>query len=1383
MMNIESREKLLARYRSLRPIEQNILQILSLAYEKLVLSEIGKLVRALKICSPEKNRTLRLEELKLILHKLEKRGLVVKKQGRFLCHPMIAEPIARERANAPDFPQIVSTIHQIFPADNFFMYGWHWRDRGRFLRDIRLAILQKEDSAFQKALEVFWERAFGDMSTLKELYYQIFHNPFDADWFTTLPLIIQAEIISTVMPQGIWYGESLSPYLHILELHQDCSDPELGSLFRELLSKIWILQGRFEEVEALIQKDAEKVYSTLYLAWMTVLKGEYDAALPLYEEALRQLQKESGKRKIFFQHFSGLYYLLLLLRDPQQNVKKYIPTGLRDAPYLEHCFRALEGGIYAQQGQAALAKNYLQNIPSNTFYTPFAFIFHGLIQYWFFPKYLRKYRRQFEEAFEQAVNNGYRYYALEIAHLLRAIVPDESRYREYIEQTEHETPLRSVSRLLSQEEEWKRSLRALTHLGQRHKSGAEASGSRLVWMLQYQGPTKFHLIPRIQKRTRKGGWTSGRMIDIARLIHQKPDYLTPQDRRVINALQTSRTGHVGYNYYQPYNFEQALLELVGHPLIFLEDAYRTRIQLVKGEPELIVEEKQTGFSIRFSVAFEEANTVQLIKESPTRFKVIEIKPEHHKIADIFGGETIHIPAEGKEQLLEAIHSLAPVITVHSAIEGTGGDISTEEADTTPVVHLLPMGKGFKLELLIRPFGKEGPYFKPGTGGKNIISEINGKHLQVHRDLLKERNLAQEIIQACPSLIATDEGTYEWIFRDAEECLQVLLELEAVKDRICLEWPEGEKLKIAHRVSPEQLSIRIQRRQDWFALSGKLQLDESRVMDLKQLLEMVEASPGKFVQIGEGEYLALTEKFRKRLEELRAYSEKSRSGVKIHPLAAFALEEFIEEAKTAQVDAQWKAQLERLRNAQEYTPQLPSTFQGTLRDYQLEGFNWLSRLAYWGVGGCLADDMGLGKTVQTLALLLQRAPDGPALVVCPASVTFNWAQEAKRFTPTLNPILVRGKEEVGTLSTVGAFDLVICSYNMVQRHAETLAEIPWNTIVLDEAQAIKNAATKRSKAVMNLQGNFKMITTGTPIENHLGELWNLFRFINPGLLGSWQQFSAKFAVPIEKYEDVQAKKRLKKLIRPFILRRLKSDVLEELPPKTEITLTVELTPEEAAFYEALRKRALEKLSQRDEPAGEHHLRILAELMRLRRACCHPRLVLGNGPLENSKLSVFREIVEELRENRHKALVFSQFVDYLKIVEEFVQQMGISYQYLDGSTPIKERQKRVEAFQRGEGDLFLISLKAGGMGLNLTAADYVIHLDPWWNPAVEDQASDRAHRIGQTRPVTVYRLVTRGTVEEKIVALHVQKRDLADSLLEGTDISGKISAEELLELLKE
>jgi SNF2 family DNA or RNA helicase len=355
--------------------------------------------------------------------------------------------------------------------------------------------------------------------------------------------------------------------------------------------------------------------------------------------------------------------------------------------------------------------------------------------------------------------------------------------------------------------------------------------------------------------------------------------------------------------------------------------------------------------------------------------------------------------------------------------------------------------------------------------------------------------------------------------------------------------------------------------------------------------------------------------------------------------------------------------------------------------------------------------------------------------------------------------------------------------LLQQEIELFSSKKWHTIILDEAQFIKNHAAKRSQAVMDLQGDFRIITTGTPVENHLGELWTLFRFLNPGLLGSLNSFNSRFAIPIEQRNDREARIRLRRLIAPFILRRTKTQVLDELPGKTEIVIRIEQEKEEIALYDALRRSALEKLSSIDMAKGTDKVRVLAEITRLRRMCCHPSLVLPGSTLKGSKLSLFGERVDELIENGHRALVFSQFVDHLSVIRNYLDERKIEYAYLDGSTPAAQRKTQVDNFQSGKGSLFLISLKAGGVGLNLTGADYVFHMDPWWNPAVEDQASDRAYRIGQTRPVTVYRFITKNTIEEKIVDLHRQKRELADSLLEGSDTVAAISVEELLELIKD
>ncbi len=516
----------------------------------------------------------------------------------------------------------------------------------------------------------------------------------------------------------------------------------------------------------------------------------------------------------------------------------------------------------------------------------------------------------------------------------------------------------------------------------------------------------------------------------------------------------------------------------------------------------------------------------------------------------------------------------------------------------------------------------------------------------------------------------------------------------------------------------------------------------------------------------------------------ASGKRKLEAVTLHPLAMLGLGSLFDQAGEVKGGRAWKAYRRRIADADLLDPELPSTFTATLRPYQRDGYRWLMRLASLGAGACLADDMGLGKTVQALAAIVQRAPEGPSLVVTPTSVAMNWEEEAGRFAPTLRPRLLRGSNRAArdaTLADLGPFDLLIVSYGLLRAEAKRLAEIPFQTAVLDEAQVIKNPDTLAARAAYGLRAAFRIATTGTPIENRLEELWSIFQFLDPGLLGTRREFVRTIAARIEVAKDPSARDALSRLIRPFVLRRTKTEVLRDLPQKTEVLLHIGLEPEEAALYEAARREAQATLGDTSDTSRQSAVRVLAALTRLRRAACHPRLLAPESTVPGSKLTAFSELLETLLANGHKALVFSQFVDHLGLIRELLDERGVAYQYLDGRTSEPKRRAAVHAFQSGEGDVFLISLRAGGFGLNLTAADFVIHMDPWWNPAVEDQASDRAHRIGQTRPVTVYRLVSKGTIEDRIVELHHSKRDLADSVLAGTDASASLSISELVALL--
>ncbi|MEE4244274.1 MAG: DEAD/DEAH box helicase [Kangiellaceae bacterium] len=480
------------------------------------------------------------------------------------------------------------------------------------------------------------------------------------------------------------------------------------------------------------------------------------------------------------------------------------------------------------------------------------------------------------------------------------------------------------------------------------------------------------------------------------------------------------------------------------------------------------------------------------------------------------------------------------------------------------------------------------------------------------------------------------------------------------------------------------------------------------------------------------------------------------------------------------DIKLKNQANALTNAKVTSSKLPQELNAKLRSYQKDGYDWLLFLRKYNINGILADDMGLGKTLQTLSLLLaikQQDYDlfsvkKPNLIIAPTSLIDNWLKEIKKFTPTLMTLAYYGSQRKLDLNKIELADIVITSYGTLLRDVTELSQFDFDTIILDEAQAIKNSSTQMAKACFRLRSDHKLCLSGTPIENHLGELWSLFNFLMPGLLGTKAQFDKFYRVPIEQERDHTIQKALNNKIKPFVLRRTKDLVAKELPNKSEINVSLTLDKSQADFYEAVRQSMSEEVQRAlANSANRNTLAISNALLRLRQICCDPRLVSWqkqtNG--HSVKLDWLRHNLPELIEEGRKILIFSSFTSMLDIIEQELNTMSFASLKLTGKS--KNRGELVDDFQQGDYPIFLISLKAGGAGLNLTAADTVIHFDPWWNPAAEDQASDRAHRIGQDKPVFIYKLITKGTVEEKIQKLQANKKRLANTLYD--DLSQSFS----------
>ncbi len=550
--------------------------------------------------------------------------------------------------------------------------------------------------------------------------------------------------------------------------------------------------------------------------------------------------------------------------------------------------------------------------------------------------------------------------------------------------------------------------------------------------------------------------------------------------------------------------------------------------------------------------------------------------------------------------------------------------------------------------------------------------------------------------------------------------------------------------------------------DWFELHGQVDYD-GQVVKLPELLKAMKHGES-MVRLGDGSFGMLPEEWLKKLGMLPALGEAKDEHIRFRRNQTGFLDALLLAQPEIAFDEAFAHAREELRRFEGIRPgQQPASFQGTLRGYQLEGLGWFEFLRQFGFGGCLADDMGVGKTAQVLAMLEARrnGRPNPSLVVAPKSLIFNWRQEAARFTPGLRVFDYTGMDR--SKEAIADHDLILTTYGTLIRDVAGLRDYLFDYVVLDESQAIKNSSTETAKAARLLRANHRLALSGTPVENHLGELWSLFEFLNPGMLGAASVF--KLSGASARNPDAATRQLLARALRPFILRRTKEQVVSELPEKSEQTLYCEMEPAQRKVYNELRDHYRARLLKlvEDEGLAKSKIQILEALLRLRQAACHPRLISERaykGP--SAKLDMLLLQLEEIRQSGRKALVFSQFTSLLAIVRETLDKDGVRYAYLDGQT--NDRQGQVRQFQEDpDCPLFLISLKAGGLGLNLTAAEYVFLLDPWWNPAVEAQAIDRAHRIGQQHRVFAYRLIARDTVEEKVLELQKTKRDLADSII--------------------
>jgi superfamily II DNA or RNA helicase len=673
------------------------------------------------------------------------------------------------------------------------------------------------------------------------------------------------------------------------------------------------------------------------------------------------------------------------------------------------------------------------------------------------------------------------------------------------------------------------------------------------------------------------------------------------------------------------------------------------------------------------------------------------------------------------------------------------------------------------------FDYDGTRVHPPDDARIVFDRARGR--VIHRDTVAEA-LAVDRLFALGLSPVSDERSAAYVHVDDVATVTQALMTDGWHVQV-----DGTRYRL-----PGSVHLSVTSGIDWFDLSASVSYASERV-PLTAILDALRDGAQAIV-LGDGTMGVLPEEWLQQYAAIAATGTVEDDRIRFSRAQGALVDALLAEREAdaeVQVDAAFARVRRELASFSHITPLDPEpAFTGTLRPYQREGLGWFAFLRQFGFGGCLADDMGLGKTIMVLALLDSRrsaavAPDDahrPSLVVVPRSLVGNWIDEATRFTPSLRVLDAAHAKRSIDAETLTGHDVVLVTYGTLRRDIAELAEIEFDYVVLDEAQTIKNAGTAAAKAARLLKGRHRLALSGTPIENHLGELWSLFEFLNPGVLGRAKMFERAATA-----SGHDAAHLLSRGLRPFILRRTKAQVATELPPRTEQTILCELDTNERALYDGLRRHYRQTLLARVHREGiaKSKMHVLEALLRLRQAACHGGLVDPARQKESSaKFDVLIPRLQELVDEGHKAIVFSQFTSLLALLREQLDAGKLKYEYLDGRT--RNREERVERFQTDpDVPLFLISLKAGGLGLNLTSAAYVFLLDPWWNPAVEAQAIDRAHRIGQTREVFAYRLIARDTVEEKVLELQQSKRDLADAVLAADAVGLRHLEREDLELL--
>ena len=925
---------------ALTTTERDLTVVLSMVYEERSVLDLSRLLNKVGLRPPPGEPRFTHATTEEMVHKLSERGLFVKHDDRsWRIAPEVSEKIMRRASLRPDFTHLLNEVRRELPYKTY----WQPSSARALMREIRINFYQQNESQFER-LQKDTETFYPDRAR-KGFFIDPLFDEFDARWVETLPKPWRELSVQRAFRQAIDRLEPLAPLVEFLEQYDGIRGADAGAM-RDLLAEAFVLQGSWSRLQLWADLETDEWRKAAGNLIYRVLRDDDEGAEELIG-AVRNGYKQDYAGK-FPAHLAGYFYLLSLLRhggvkaaDPfGRHLGNIEPTqNLRlGGAYL--VFRALHAYLRNDEAAQVAAVQGIEATEQNAF----TLTFRALYDLWTngtTEPLTDAYLDELDRLRDVAQENGYRWMELELTKVLSLRHTNDAAKMAFADRAttlSDELRIFSLSDAMPRIEPWERALEVLATMSTGDQKGDKKTKktARFVWFVDFEGK---ELEPREQTLGKNGTWSKGRKVSLKRVKTGEVEGMTPQDVTVAQTIEDDGTK------FQPsgnfiIRYEDALLALVGHPHLYLKQNPAVGVDLLHRNPQLLIEEGDNRLFVRFAQDFT-GTGVQVVKETPTRYQVIEVNDKHDAIHQQIGGG-LEIPKRARHRVQEVSRNLAKFVEVQSTLNGLIDDVDKTKGDQRIYAHLLPIGETFKLEFFVKPLPEEDQYFKPGKGRHKVIGEVSGQRFLAERDMAKEIERAEAVILDCPTLQKLVHRDYEWQVDEVEDCLGILLELQPLRalDRIVLEHPRGERIRLVGSVDFGDLSLGVKEKAGWFDVEGELRVDDNQVINFRELMEKVtESEQSQFIQLSEGQYVALTDSLRKKLSEMEGLMSKGEDGMQLHPLAAGILDDVADQLGEFEADVAWRESINRIQTVGQTLARVPSTFRAELRPYQLDGFRW------------------------------------------------------------------------------------------------------------------------------------------------------------------------------------------------------------------------------------------------------------------------------------------------------------------------------------------------------------------------------------------------------------------------------------------------------------